>query len=275
MRDSSYTGGMKGAKSSYPEMNSGSSTKPKLTFKQKFVNWLTGYNIVELIETKKRIDKQQEVQKEVESSELYVEYLFDFKNWASEYSNTGTFLPVSSIPENEKPQKIKIKPIDALIELETIPTPFSLTLIDDKIKMLKEKASLINQHYAKREVEALIQRLENRKKYNSYKDFFERFSNTTDEKISPLLTKYDLVMRASDIFIPEFPDEAIIKMKEYSEKLMEICNAKPVFYVIATEESFKKSYEKRDPILLVQSPFGFYWQILGAWDKEMLLLSEL
>ena len=50
---------------------------------------------------------------------------------------------------------------------------------------------------------------------------------------------------------------------------------KPVFYVIAEPDKFRKAYEKRDPILLVQSPFGFYWQILGAWDKEMILLSEL
>ena len=50
---------------------------------------------------------------------------------------------------------------------------------------------------------------------------------------------------------------------------------RPIFYVIATEDKFRKAYEKRDPILLVQSPFGFYWQILGAWDKEMILLSEL
>jgi hypothetical protein len=45
--------------------------------------------------------------------------------------------------------------------------------------------------------------------------------------------------------------------------------------VIAEPDKFRKAYEKRDPILLVQSPFGFYWQILGAWDKEMMLLSEL
>ena len=30
-----------------------------------------------------------------------------------------------------------------------------------------------------------------------------------------------------------------------------------------------------NPILLVQSPFGIYWQILGAWDKELVLLEEL
>ena len=38
---------------------------------------------------------------------------------------------------------------------------------------------------------------------------------------------------------------------------------------------FEKQYERRDPILLAQSPFGFYYHILGAWDTEMLYLPEL
>jgi hypothetical protein len=148
-------------------------------------------------------------------------------------------------------------------------------LIEEKINILNDKVKLINQHYAKREVIALIQRLENRKKYLEYKDYFDRFQNTTDEKIDLLLDKYELVMKTSDIFVPEFPDEAILKMKEYTDKLDELCGKKPVFYVIAEVKDFKKAYEKRDPILLVQSPFGFYWQILGAWDETMMLLSEL
>jgi hypothetical protein len=64
-------------------------------------------------------------------------------------------------------------------------------------------------------------------------------------------------------------------MKKYTNNMKKLCQKKPVFYVIAEPDKFKKAYEKRDPILLVQSPFGFYWQILGAWDKEMILLSEL
>ncbi len=117
--------------------------------------------------------------------------------------------------------------------------------------------------------------MQNRKKYLKHKVYFDQFQNTTDEKIDVLLKKYELVMKTSDIFVPEFPDIAIQRMKEYTEKLDEICKKKPVFYVIAEEKDFKKKYERRDPILLVQSPFGFYWQILGAWDKEMLILGEL
>lgn len=216
-------------------------------------------------------------------------YLFDFKNLLTQYQNipvvdmmnpNGQAIPIAGgslnpFIEAKVPDKIKIKPIDALTELETVPTPFTLIGLDEKIYMMKTKEDLIAQHYAKREINALIQRLENRKKYPEHKTYFDSFQNTTDEKIDSLLGKYQLVMKTSDIFVPEFPDIAIKRMKEYEDKVKLICEKKPVFYVIAEEKDFVKKYEKRDPILLVQSPFGFYWQILGAWDKEMLLLSEL
>lgn len=204
-------------------------------------------------------------------------YLFDFKNYIGQYENN---LPVNSISPSSLNDSveitlIKVIPKDVLNELETIPTPFTLNLIDEKIAILNDKIKLINQKYAKREMEALIERLNNRKKYLEFKSYFDGFQNTTDEKIDVLLNKYGLVMKTSDIFIPEFPLQAIEIMKQYTEKLLLICNKKPIFYVIATNDNFKKAYEKRDPILLVQSPFGFYWQILGAWDKEMIMLSEL
>lgn len=200
--------------------------------------------------------------------ELNKEYLFDFRN----YQSGGTYY--GSNGNNQEEQKIKIKPIDVLEKLETVPTPFTNTLLDEKIAIFKDKEALIQQQYAKREVQGVIERLENRKRYDEFKDFFETFQNTNDEKIDKILNQYDLVMKTSDIFIPDFPDDAIDVMKKYTEKMMELCGKKPVFYVIAEENLFKKNYEKRDPILLAQSPFGFYWQILGAWDKEMLILSE-
>jgi hypothetical protein len=211
-------------------------------------------------------------------------FLFDFKNYQSGYRGSsqldgGTFITSGSSlggsEKKEKPPKIAIKPIDVLEELETIPTPWTLSNINDKLEILRYKSDLITQKYAKREVDALIMRLENRKKFSKFSKFFDSYQNTTDEKIDNLLEKYDLVMKTSDLFIPEFPDIAITRMKEYTEYMQKLCKKKPVFYVIAEPDKFRKAYEKRDPILLVQSPFGFYWQILGAWDKEMMLLSEL
>ncbi|MDD4972037.1 MAG: hypothetical protein PHT07_21630 [Paludibacter sp.] len=219
----------------------------------------------------------------LESGELGEIYLFDFKDpnfdtrdlIAGDIVVDGTFLESTTPSTSKTSQKIKVKPVDVLRELETVPTPWSMLALDDKISILRDKAKLIKQRYAKREVNGLIERLENRKKYNEFRSFFDPFQNTTDEKIDALLEKYELVMKSSDIFIPEFPKVAIDIMNNYTNKMKELCNKKPVFYVIATADSFKKSYKRRDPILLVQSPLGFYWQILGAWDSEMILLTEL
>jgi hypothetical protein len=206
-------------------------------------------------------------------------YLFDFKNYASQYNGVPANPVFASTTMGSESQyanhKIKIKPIDALKELETVPTPFALTLLDEKISILQEKRTLIVQLYARKDIDGMIQRIENRKRYLEFKTFYDGYQNTTDEKIEELLQKYDLLMNTSDIFIPEFPDVAITAMKAYTEQTEKLCGKKPVFYVIAAPDLFQDKYKRRDPILLVQSPFGFYWQIIGAWDKEMLLLSEL
>jgi hypothetical protein len=218
------------------------------------------------------------------SSGLDDTFLFDFKNYQSQYTGVtmNSFISVGGASDSdseesskETSRKIAVKPKDVLNELETIPTPWTLSNLDDKIEVLKYKADLITQNYSKREVQGLIERLENRKQWHKFKNFFQEFQNTTDEKIDALLDNYDLVMKTSDLFIPEFPDDAIAVMKKYTDNMQKLCKKKPVFYVIAEPDKFKKAYEKRDPILLVQSPFGFYWQILGAWDEEMILLSEL
>ena len=137
------------------------------------------------------------------------------------------------------------------------------------------KEELLTQTYAKREVSAMIERLENRKKYPTVVKYFSQYQNTNQEKIDILLAKYDLVMESSQIFIPQFPDEAIKTMRSYTRAVKKLCDKKPVFYVIAESTDFKEKDKRLDPILLVESPFGFFYQILGAWDKEMLLLSEL
>ena len=228
-------------------------------------------------------------------------YLFDFKNYLSSYGGLHTttasgvgsgmfaeapddgpmegnavFMPSEpNVPEKVQLAKVAVKPKDVLDQLEVVPRNIDLTILDSRIAMMKDKEKLITQKYSKREVSAMIVRLTNRKKYHKHKAFFEQFDNTTDEKIAALLEKHGLVQKAADLFIPEFPDEAIKVMKDYTEKVLQICDKKPVFYVIAEDSKFQQAYAKRDPILLVQSPFGFYWQILGAWDEEMLILSEL
>ena len=217
-------------------------------------------------------------------------YLLDFRNGfmspggftvEGTISSTGNMGSYDNGGKKEK-KKIIIKPKDVFEELERVPTMWSLENIDDKIAILKDKADLVSQTYAKRELNDLISRLECRKKLNeidtrktTFNSYFRQFDTTTDAKIEILLKKYDLVMKPADIFIPEFPANAVEIMKAFTSKVKKITGKKPVYYVIATDESFEKAYEKRDPILLAQSPFGFYYYILGAWDYEMVYLPEL
>lgn len=212
-----------------------------------------------------------------ESDGVILGKMFDFHKDMEHGENTiAPFLSPVSMGE-DKDERVDKKPVEVLAELETVPTPFNIDEedLDAKISLFKNKSSLTSQRYTKAQIDGFTKRLENRKKYRENVKFFGQFKNTTDEKIDALLSKYKLEMNESELFIPTFPKEAIDVMTEYTKVCKRELKETPVFYVIAEEKDFKKKRKKLDPILLVQSPFGFYWQILGAWDKEMLLLSEL
>lgn len=205
-------------------------------------------------------------------------FLYDFeKTYLPDSLPMGVpMMAVTDAPIANISAKAVVKPKDVLHELETVPTNINIENLDFKIAVLEKKKSLIRENaYSKAETIGMITRLTNRKKYEDHKQFFEQFQNTTGQAIDALIGKYELEMRSSDLFVPEFPDEAIIVMTAYEQEVIKLCGKKPVFYVISEAGDFQKKYEKRDPILLAQSPFGIYYQILGAWDKEMILLSEL
>lgn len=153
--------------------------------------------------------------------------------------------------------------------------------IDQQISDFKDKLSLIkSEEYDMRngigEINSVLMRMENRKKYAEFKDFFEEFPYTTTSKVMEM-TKTHTHLKLGQIaqFIADMPKEATDVMKRYNEYTEKVCEKQAVFYIIADEKDFKKTTQRRDPILLAQSPFGHVWQILGAWDKEMLLIEEL
>jgi len=202
--------------------------------------------------------------------------------FSSEGSNDG------GKPPKEMPkQEIQVKPIDVVKELQRSPTNWSLNGLDDKINIVKAKKDLVSQSTAGRDLSALLLCLENRKKcYDDYeyepdktmtfKAFFEQWDTTNEANIHTLTEKYsNLQFNPADIFVPELPDIAAKTMIDYDHAVRKLCDKRPRFYVIADKKDFNKKYQARDPILLVQSPFGVYYHILGAWDTEMQYLPEL
>ena len=153
--------------------------------------------------------------------------------------------------------------------------------VDGQLQDFKDKLALIKSEEfdmsrGVNEIASIVARFENRKKYPSVRKQFEDYPYTTNTKISELLKAHSyLKIGQVAQFLADMPKEAVEVMKSYNKATDTLCKKQAVFYIIADKKDFQKSDKRRDPILLAQSPFGHFWQILGAWDKEMLLLEEL
>lgn len=162
--------------------------------------------------------------------------------------------------------------------------------LNDKLKLVgggKKKKDKVEQtmyqvaggvYYAQREIESIIERLKNRSKLSNIaiQAVVDKYPHTTTELIVKVLgIDKDLQCRKATDFVPDFPKVAIDAMKEYQEMCLRVSKKKTHFYVIANNKDFEIKNRRRDPILLAQSPFGFFWNILGAWDSEMIYLGDL
>jgi len=153
--------------------------------------------------------------------------------------------------------------------------------VDEQVQSFKDKLSLIksaefDMSRGVNDIASILLRLENRKKYPVVKDFFEQFAYTTSDRINKVVSNHNnLKLGGIDQFMADLPKEAVDVMKAYNVKTNDLCGKQAVFYIIADKKDFQKTENRRDPILLAQSPFAHVWQILGAWDEEMLFLEEL
>ncbi len=224
------------------------------------------------------------------------EYLPDFYGgWNSNNSpliqwvdSSGATNLSGGKPENapkptDNPQKLTPKGVydlnllhDKVFKLNTDPQ-----YVERQLESFKDKLGLIkSEEYDMRrgvaEISSIVVRFENRKKYPDVKEFFEEYPYTTTSKIDDLVKEHSyLKLGQVAQFLADMPAEAANAMKQYNKYTGKVCGKKAVFYIIADKKDFEKTQKRRDPILLAQSPFGHFWQILGAWDKEMLLVEEL
>lgn len=143
-----------------------------------------------------------------------------------------------------------------------------------------EFAEMGGVRYGREELQSIKERLLARYKLvdekADWQRIFNEYPHTTNELIQNVLAaNTHLSCKLAKEFVPDFPHEAVDAMKKYNKMCIEVCGRESVFYVVAQHKDFEKKDRRRDPILLAQSPFGFFWQILGAWDEEMVLLDEL
>lgn len=165
---------------------------------------------------------------------------------------------------------------DKTFKLNTDPAYVDAQLADFKDKLGLIKSEEYDMRRGVNEISSIVMRLENRKKYAEVRTFFEEFPYTTSSKIDDVIKAHDyLKIGQVAQFMADMPREATEVMKNYNKFTDKVCGKQAVFYIIADKKDFEKVNKRRDPILLAQSPFAHVWQIIGAWDREMLFLEEL
>ena len=228
----------------------------------------------------------------------------DYVSFEPVVTYTGQTLTNTNISATDKPKKKTAPKIEltpkALYELKTLNIPeFSincdLEYLSENIVLLREKLGLIPKPlkpkkpkyepvaieseqvtYGRKELESMVERLSNRFRFDEFKDGFAEWPYTTTEAIAKMLKAHPH-LRADNVkpMVPDLPKEAIEQIKKYTELTKKLCSKSPVFYLITEIKAQNDVAKRRDPILLAQSPFGFFWNIVGAWLDEVVFLEEL
>lgn len=227
---------------------------------------------------------------EAQSSNKQSKYLPDFYNSQNFENTMSGYVSITELtakkeeaPKPPEPEHLTPKGVhnlklmhDDTFQLNTNPEYVDQQILDFKDKLALIKAEEYDMSRGVVEIGSIVMRLENRKKYEEFKDFFEEFPYTTTSKIDDVVKAHAyLKMGQVAQFVADMPKEAVDIMKQYNKQTDQLCGKQAVFYIVADKKDFERTTKRRDPILLAQSPFGHFWQILGAWDKEMLLLENL
>lgn len=224
--------------------------------------------------------------------------IISFQSWSTNETGSSATLAVPEPATIESDKKIAPKAEAAKEETPPPPSPKEIfhlrtlndegykiktddAYVDSQIQSFEDKLRLVSsEEYDMRrgvqEIGSILTRLKNRKLYAEHRGFFEQYAYTTTSKINEVLnTQSHLKLGQVAQFLADMPRDAVDAMKKYNQHTDEICGKQAVFYIIANKKDFQKSDQRRDPILLAQSPFAHVWQILGAWDEEMEFLEQL
>lgn len=185
----------------------------------------------------------------------------------------------SSKEEKKMDERIAKKPVEVYNELVSEAPEINMANLDGQIALVKRRLRMFEELSvsAGDEKEALGF-LEARKKAKKGKPSF-RWAVTTHTMIQDLLKKYKLAYVDFGMYAKNVPMEAIDELEAFCEEYSKVRDDKPVLRLIiddAPAPGEKVSKErKKDPILLASSPFGKFFYILGAWDKEVQVVDEL
>lgn len=226
--------------------------------------------MIEIFSKIKSVFKKKEKIEEIDFTELGLfERPFNL--------NDTNLLLHNLVKDKNKKTKDRIpkRPMDIIHEIEQ-GVEFPMIKIKEAIKELEFRIKFMKEtlHADNREEIRALDMLKAREKYPKYASLF-KWKTTTLRHITLLMGKYKLDHKDISLFVRSIPHDAITCMQIYSEVLSKVSDKRPKFSLIAPPSYFHNPKNQTDPILLAESPFGEFYYILCAWDKEISMVSEL
>lgn len=147
--------------------------------------------------------------------------------------------------------------------------------LDNRIKLVQERTKVLADYAGLNpgsdETQAL-RYLKARKKFEKHKALFQ-WPATTSDLINKLCTTYKVQKVSLGGYYKCVPAEGVAEIKKFGEAFYKVTeDGDPVFYLIVDVGGKE---QKKDPILYAESPFGNWYYVLGAWDKEVEIVDEL
>jgi len=193
--------------------------------------------------------------------------------WSADGTN-GNMVPNPPNSKVENDKRIDKKPVEVFQEIISEEPKMNLQDLDKQIDMVTRRKEILQSHIGQNsfpdETQALTF-LNSRKKYLKFKHLL-KWQVTNDSKITELCKKYKVMKVGFSGYYKNVPMEAIDEIEKFSNVHAKITDVMPMFWLIV-DDGGKET--RKDPILLAQSPFGKWYYVLGAWDKEVEIVDDL
>jgi len=183
------------------------------------------------------------------------------------------YISTSSSETKKEDLRIEKKPVEVFKEILSEEPKLDLGSLDKKIQLVEKRISVLKDLLGQDigdDIEAL-NFLKARQKLLKTKTEF-KWATTNFKMIDDLTKKYKLRMVDFQSYAKNVPMEAVDELEKFLKQYKKVRDDNPILKLII-DEGGKET--KKDPILLASSPFGKWFYVLGAWDKEVEVVDDL
>lgn len=171
--------------------------------------------------------------------------------------------------------RIEKKPVEVVSEIVVEKPVLQLNDIKTQIKIVEARLKVLRKHRGQTNDEECALRYLNARKYYTKHEKLFYWAVSTNQLIEALVKKYKLADRSFGAYSKSVPIEATNELEKFGkawDKVVDDPDWQPNLKLIT---DYTGPETKKDPILLAESPFGRWWYVLGAWDKEVEIVDKI